>query len=167
MKRLIAVLAVLLLLTGCKGPDKPETDTFARDYETEQGIGRLLEDAGDIMEKLTNGTHVVLFAHPDADDKPIVQKLAAAVKEYSGMAVYYYDIENVDDKLANDIHGRITPWISIGYFDTDKPVMFFIGNGELVDYIYFFDSEETYVKTIDDALKVMAENKKPACIDGC
>ena len=167
MKKLIVILAVLLVISGCRKPDVPEADEFARDYETEEGIGRALEDAGDIMEKLTNGTHVVLFAHPDDDDKPIVQKLAAAVKEYSGMAVYYYDMEKVDDKLTNEIHGRITPWNSMGYFDTDKPVIFFIGNCELVDYICSFDEEETYVKSINNALKVMADNKKPACIDGC
>ena len=166
MKRILTVLAVVVLLAGCtKHVVYVETDPFAQAYETAGGISGRLDDAEDIKEKLTNGTHVVLFAHPDEDDKPIVQQLAKAVKDYGGMVIYYYDMEDVDSRLAGEIQDLMTPWISEGYFNEGKPVIYMIKDGELVDCIYSYS--EGYIKSITDALYIMATNEKPACSGGC
>ena len=124
MKKIMILLAVLLLLAGCSGNTKKPDNDFSELYGVNGDSVVFLTGREDIMEKLTNGTHVVLFAHPDDDQKKIVRDLVELTKQYAGVRIYYYDLNDVSEKLGNDIHQLLTPHISSWYFDGSEPVIY-------------------------------------------
>ena len=165
MKKLVMLLSVLLLLAGCDGNNKKPENDFSELYGVNGDSVVFLTGREDIMEKLTNGTHVVLFAHPDDDQKEIVKDLVELTSQYAGVRVYYYDLNDVGEKLGNDIHEMLTPHISTWYFDGSEPVIYMIRNGELVQGFWSYsDGSQASWK---EAMDIMTKDTKPACSGGC
>ena len=153
------ILLCIFMLTGCVSK---KTDTFEQEYGV-SGIDAVeLKDSDDVMEKMTNGTHVVLFAHPDEDQKKVIEVLAEAVKQYAGVRIYYYDLDKVQNKLGGDIIEMTTPWIS-NYPFSMGPVIYFIRNGEVVDW----QCGKEAVLDFNEVLTLMTSGEKPACSGGC
>lgn len=165
MKKLVMMLSVLLLLAGCSGNDKKPENDFSELYGVNGDSVVFLADRDDIMDKLQNGTHVVLFAHPDDDQKKIVKNLVELTKQYAGVRIYYYDLNDVSEKLGNDIHQLLTPHISSWYFDGSEPVIYMIRNGELVQG--FWSYSENSSAGWKEAMDIMTRDTKPACSGGC
>ena len=165
MKKIMILLAVLLLLAGCSGNTKKPDNDFSELYGVNGDSVVFLADRDDIMDKLQNGTHVVLFAHPDDDQKKIVKDLVELTKQYAGVRIYYYDLNDVSEKLGNDIHQLLTPHISSWYFDGSEPVIYMIRNGELVQGFWSYSEKSS--DGWKEAMDIMTKDTKPACSGGC
>ena len=164
MKKILILLAAVLLLAGCSNTPEPRND-FSELYGVNGDSVVFLADRDDIIDKLQNGTHVVLFAHPDDDQKKIVKDLVELTKQYAGVRIYYYDLNDVSEKLGNDIHQLLTPHISSWYFDGSEPVIYMIRNGELVQG--FWSYSENSSDGWKEAMDIMTKDTKPACSGGC
>lgn len=165
MKKILILLAAVLLLAGCSGNDKKTENAFSELYGVNGDSVVFLADRDDIMDKLQNGTHVVLFAHPDDDQKKIVKDLVELTKQYAGVRIYYYDLNDVSEKLGNDIHQLLTPHISSWYFDGSEPVIYMIRNGELVQGFWSYSDNSS--DGWKEAMDIMTKDTKPACSGGC
>ena len=165
MKKILILLAAVLLLAGCSGNDKKTENDFSELYGVNGDSVVFLADRDDIMDQLQNGTHVVLFAHPDDDQKKIVKDLVELTKQYAGVRIYYYDLNDVSEKLGNDIHQLLTPHISSWYFDGSEPVIYMIRNGELVQGFWSYSDNSS--DGWKEAMDIMTKDTKPACSGGC
>ncbi len=164
MKKILILLAAVLLLAGCSNTPEPRND-FSELYGVNGDSVVFLADRDDIMDKLQNGTHVVLFAHPDEAQKEPVKKLVELISQYPGVRIYYYDLNDVGEKLGNDIQQLLTPHISSYYFDGSEPVIYMIRNGELVQGFWSYGEDSS--AGWKEAMDIMTADKKPACSGGC
>ena len=153
------------MLAGCNGNQSKPEDDFYELYGVSGDSVVFLTGRDDIMEKLQNGTHVVLFAHPDEDQKDVVKNLVELVSQYPGARIYYYDLNDIGTELGNEIHDLLTPHISYWYFGGNEPVIYMIRNGELVEG--FWSYSEGSQGRLKEAMDIMTSDKKPACSGGC
>jgi hypothetical protein len=161
---------LVAILPGCQKKEAGDSEKFIKEFSLKSedfsgdtlNVSYLKEE--EIMEVLTNGTHVVLFAHAGKMVNEDVALLADLVSQYEGMRIYYFDIEKVDKSLANEIVSAATPMISYLPFEDNDEIIYFVKDGEIYRYVY-----DNYgnVEDYKDALDVLADYKKPGCSGLC
>ena len=162
MKRLLTALLAVFILLGCSARES-DADRFRKEY----GIGtdriRFIEKK-DIRASLTQGTHVVMFSHPGQNDD-CIRELLAAVSGHSGIMVYYYDSDGIDEALQNEIRQTAIPYVS-RLMDT-YPQIYLIKDGQTTDfYECSLYSSDEFSQLIAKSVEKLVTSHSPGC-DGC
>ncbi len=169
MKKVIILLAALLLITGCT--PKSEEGKFIKEYgldckETDIAI-RYIADEKDLLKQVSNGTHMVLLAHPDEDQKQLVSLLAQTSGHFASVFIYYYDRAEVSDSVVQQLFETAVPYASAQQLSNEKLIVFYVKEGETVSYTVFSEmagkDEQTLVDEINETLNDMLRDLAPGC----
>ena len=171
MKKILVILLACLLLIGCQKKPLNEEQQFIKDYglscrEDDIAI-RNIKDEKDLLEQVTNGTHMVLLAHPDDELKTLAGTLATSSAHFASMYIYYYDRELVDEQLAKKIYQQGTPYFEEGYLEGEPLAVFFVKQGEVTDVWVYSElaslDEAAVTEKVNDTLEEILRDLAPGC----
>ena len=168
MRKLLTVFVLLsmLLVYGCQKQDN-DAWRFKREYEVlnsqknEDGKSystiAIPEDntvryvsAEEVIEGFGNGTHVIYMGWPSCGwCRRMLPVLLETVKEYPGISIYYYSIEEARSSYETDpssqmadVYRRITDEISRDDYDLTTEISYFAdGRMRLPSSLVFFIKE--------------------------
>ena len=164
MKKLIILLAVLLLLTGCQQEKKSFSQQFAETFACDEN-NRAVELKGEDFDfQVTHGTHVILLANKDNDVNKQVEELVQAVNNHNGMVIYFFDTAKqlpADQltqlqKAIDAFMENPQPW------NSEQPIVLFVKQGELLEV---YNVKQSGYELYDSQLTAMENNSAPGCND--
>lgn len=126
VKIVFIVLLMLLSLIGCQ-PKQDKTDSirFKEEYEAINGkvneSGKTVTtieidennsvkyiEQNEVVEALTNGTHVMYFGWPECTwCRRSIPVLIEAVNQYPGMRIYYFSIKQAREDYENGLKSEL------------------------------------------------------------
>ncbi|MBR0385424.1 MAG: membrane lipoprotein lipid attachment site-containing protein [Erysipelotrichaceae bacterium] len=167
MKRLLLILLAVFMLTGCG--KLSDEQRFAKEYGLDDPgdlAVRYIADKKELLEELVNGTRVILISHPDEEINEDVRTIVKNSSNFSGVYVYYFDRQKVDDELEQQIWQTATPYISEDYMQGEKLLVYFRKYGEIFDYLTGSDIKKldiSLTEKVNNTLNEMLKDLRPGC----
>lgn len=174
MKKLFALMAVLVLLAGCK-PALPLSDSeqFIIDFElsSEELADRslnvsYLSEFDELKREMSNGTHIVLLASGDQSVRDIIFQLAVSSLNYPAVRIYFYKFNALSAQQIEELKEEMTPFDS--EFSPSNPTIYFIKNAEIIGWhnqLTLNLSSSSYDALFSQYFQELTTSKQPGCDD--